>query len=72
MQDPNLCVVKSLDEYFSRTEGLGSAEECYQLTLSFVNSHEPTISGWLKNVLRKVRINIGTFKAHSTRPASTS
>ena len=30
-----------------------------------------TISGWLKNVLKKAGINIGTFKSHSTRSTST-
>ena len=33
-QDPNLCVVKPLDEYISRTE---VGEECSQLLLSFAN-----------------------------------
>ena len=40
------------------------------------NPHKPvvtfTISGWLKNVLKKAEIDISTFKAHSTRSASTS
>ena len=53
-----------------------SEDECSQLSLSFVNPHKPlvsfTISGWLKNVLKKVGIDISTFKAHSTRSASTS
>ena len=76
-QDPNLCVVvKTLDEYISRTQGWKSGEECSQLLQSFVNPHKPvvpsTISGWLKNVLKKAGINISTFKAHSTRAVSTS
>ena len=65
-----------MDEYISRTEGWRSWEECSQLLISFVNLHEAvvysTISGWLKNVLRKAGIDIGTFKAHSTRSPSTS
>ena len=65
-QDPNLCVVKTLDEYISRTEGWRSGEECSQLLLSFVNPKKPivssTISGWLKNVLGKAGIDVGTFK----------
>ena len=75
-QDPNLCVVRTLDEYISRTQGCRSGEECSQLLLSFVNPHKPvvssTISGWLKTVLKKAGIDISTFKAHSTRSASTS
>ena len=43
---------------------------------TFVSPDKPvvsfTISGWLKIVLRKAEVNIGTFKAHSTRSASTS
>ena len=40
------------------------------------NPHKPavssTTSGWLKNFLRKAEVDIGTFKAHLTRSASTS
>ena len=75
-QDPNLSVVKTLDECISRTQGWRSGEECSQLLLSFVNPHKPamssTISSWLKNVLKKKGIDISTFKAYSTRSASTS
>ena len=75
-QDPNFYVVKTLDEYISRTEGWRSWEESSQLLLSFVNPYKPvvssTISGWLRNVLKKAVIHISTFKAHSSRSASTS
>ena len=75
-QDPKLCVVKTLDGCKSGTEGWRSGEECSQLLLSLVNPHKPavyfTISSWLKNVLRKAGIDIGTLKAHSIRFASTS
>ena len=64
-EDLNLCVVKTLDEYISRTEGWRSGKECSQLLLSFVNPHKPvvsfTISGWLKNILKKVGIDISTL-----------
>ena len=74
--DPSLCVVETLDEYISRTEAGRSGEECSQLFLSFVNPHKSvvffTISDWLKNVLKKAGIDISTFKAHSTRSASSS
>ena len=50
--DPNICVVKTLDEYISRTEGCRSTKEFSQLMQSFINPHEPlvssTISAWLK------------------------
>ena len=76
IQNPNLCVVKTLDEYISRTEGWRPGEECSQLLLSFVDPHKlvvsSTVSGWLKKVLKKARIDISTFKAYSARSASTS
>ena len=66
-QDPNLCVAKTLDKYISRTEGWRSEEECSQSLLNFVNPHKPvvysTISGWLKNVLKKARVGISTRSA---------
>ena len=75
-QDSDLCVAKTLDEYISRTGGWRSGEECFQLLLSLVNPHKSvvssTITGWLRNVLEKPGIDVGTFRAHSTRSASTS
>ena len=75
-QDPNICVVKTLDEYISQAEGQRSGDECSQLLQSFVNPHKPVVSSnisdWLKNILKKEEIDISTFKAHSTRSASTS
>ena len=74
-QDPILCVVKTLGEYISRTERQMSGEEGSQLLLSFVNPHKPvvssTISGWLKNALRKAGIDLGTFKTRLASSAST-
>ena len=45
-QDPNFCVVKTLDEYISRTEGWRSGEEFFQLLLSFVNPHKAVHSAF--------------------------
>ena len=74
-QDPNLCAVKTLDQYISHTKCWRAGEECSPFLLSFGNPYKSvvssTISGWLKNVLRKVGSDIGTFMAHSTRAAST-
>ena len=65
-QDPNLCVVRTLDEYISRTQGWRSGEKCSQLLLSLFNPHKPvassTISDLLKSVLKKAGIDISTFK----------
>ena len=76
IQDPNLCVVGALDEYIFSTEGWRSGEESSLIFVSFVNPRKlvvsSTISGRLKNVLRKAGIDIGTFKTHSPRSVSTS
>ena len=75
-QDPNPCVVKTLDECIFRSEIQRSGEQCSQLLVSFVNPNKlvisSTISGLLKSVLRNSGIDIGTFKVHSTRSAFTS
>ena len=43
-QDPNICVVRTLDGYISRTQGWRSGEDCSQLLLSFVNPNKPVVS----------------------------
>ena len=80
-QEPNLCVLKTLDECIYCTEDWRSGDECSQVLLSSVNpdlsfvNPKPvafsTISDWLKNVLRKAGTNIVTFKTHSTRSVYT-
>ena len=67
--------MRNLDEYIARTERWRSGEEHSQLLLSFIHPHEPvvsfTLSGWLKIILMKSGIDTSTFKAYSTRSAST-
>ena len=65
---------RALKEYIRRTESIRKNEK--QLFISF---HKPyaavarsTISRWLKDVLYEAGIDVGTFKAHSTRAASCS
>ena len=63
-QDPNLCFVKTLDEYISCTEDWRSGEECSQLLISFVKPHKPvvsfTISGCLKKCFEETGAYLGT------------
>ena len=69
----NLCVVTYLRAYIRRTKPFRKSS---QLFLSFISPHKPvskdTISRWIKLGLQKAGINIGVYKAHSTRAASTT
>ena len=73
--DGSLCVVAVLNEYLKRSEKWRTSDE-WQLLLSFVQPHKPvvssTISGWIKKVLTISGVDVGVFKGHSTRSASTS
>ena len=69
---PNICVVRALKVYISRTKSLRGSET--KLFISFVKPHyavsRSTISRWIKSVLEEAGIDIDVFKAHSTRSAS--
>ena len=73
-EDPQLCVIETLDTYLDRTKDrrLGKS----QLLLSFQKPYKEvvssTISGWIKKVLRLAKIDTDIYKGHSTRSASTS
>ena len=73
-EDPQLCVIETLDTYLDRTKHrrLGKC----QLLLSFQKPYKEvvssTISGWIKKVLKLAKIDTDIYKAHSTRSASTS
>ena len=75
--DKSLCIVSTLGEYLDRTRNWRNSD-CHdgQLLLSTLTPHNPvkssTISNWLKRVMGKAGIDTTTFKAHSTRGASTS
>ena len=74
-QDESLCVVRTFDEYIARTVKWRSREEHSQLSVSFIHPHKPgvssTVFGLLEPTLMKSGVDTGTFKAHSTRYAST-
>ena len=72
--DPNICVVKTLKAYLSRTSTLrGHAQ---QLFVSYSKPFKPvsrdTISRWVKTVMQKSGIDVNLFKPYSTRAAATS
>jgi len=66
-----------LGEYLDRTRDWRK-DDCHdgQLLLSTLRPHNPVkssiISNWLKRIMGRAGIDTTTFKAHSTRGASTS
>ena len=72
--DCRVCVYSVLSEYIKCTAPLRGGET--RLFISFVKPHQAvsrdTISRWIKNVMIKSGIDVGVFKPHSTRAASTS
>ena len=73
-EDIRICVITTLNEYIARTKDLWGSETF--LLISFVNPHKrisrDTLSRWVSVVLDCAGIDTSRFKAHSTRPASTS
>ena len=74
-EDSSLCLVAVLNKYLKRSEKLRTFD-AWLLLLSFVQPHKPAfrsgISGWIKKVLTISGVDVGVFKGHSTRSASTS
>ena len=70
--NPKICVVKTLQEYRSRTE---SRRQSSRLLISFVRPFNPissqTISRWLRKTMQLAGIACH-FTGHSTRSAATS
>ena len=70
--DANLCVVRTLKEYRTRTAKLRKSSK---LLLAVVFPHAPvtaqTVSRWLKNALGLAGVK-PDYTGHSTRSASTS
>ena len=71
--DPQLCVIETLDTYLDRTKGRRFGKS--QLLLSFQKPYKEVvssiISGWIKKVLRLAKVDTDMYKAHSTCSAST-
>ena len=70
--NPKICVVKTLQEYRSRTE---NRRQSSRLLISFVRPFKPissqTMSRWLRKIMQLAGIACH-FTGHSTRSASTS
>lgn len=71
-EDPRICVIRALEEYYLRTEKLRKSSH---LLISYVKPYgaisSQTLSRWLRCSLRLAGIE-PHFTAHSTRSASTS
>jgi hypothetical protein len=71
----NLCIVRLLEHYLSRTKDLRPST-CDFLFISlskpFRAVTSQTISRWIKQALRECGVDTSVFSAHSTRHASTS
>lgn len=71
--DRRLCVVRYIYAYLKRTNSL---REDSQLLISYKAPHKKvgrnTIARWIKTIMQMAGIDTDTFKAHSTRAASTS
>ena len=69
--NPNLCIVKALDEYISRKTLLCTTDA---LLITHRKPHKPahrdTVARWLKELLQKAGIR--NYTAHSFRAAGTS
>lgn len=74
LENRNLCVVKTIEQYLERTKSIRGDEN--KLFISFNKPHRAvtrsTISRWIKRVLQEAGIDTEIFKAHSTRAASSS
>jgi site-specific recombinase XerD len=75
--NPNLDVIKCLRTYLGKTRAWRCSEQQKsQLFLSFIDKHRSvlscTLAGWLKSIMDAAGVDTTTYKAHSTRAASTS
>ena len=72
-EDPSLCTMSTLAEYFLRAEKLRSSSKLF---ITFIRPHTPvstsTVGRWIKSVLSNAGIDISVFKAHSVRGAAVT
>lgn len=75
IEQPDLCVVKTLQSYIERTVDLRDTDNEF-LFISFSKPHNrvssQTLSRWVKDVLSRAGINTNIFSAYSIKHASTS
>ena len=74
LHDPSLCAVTYIEQHITVTQSIRNKENNF--FISYVQPYKPvtstTIARWVTDVLEKSGINITTFRAHSTRSASSS
>ena len=75
LEDKVLGIVTTIDEYIKRTVSWRERAKS-QLLLGYVKPHvdvsSSTVSRWIKETVKVSRIDVTTFKVHSTRAASSS
>ncbi|KAJ8914277.1 hypothetical protein NQ315_011011 [Exocentrus adspersus] len=73
-EKPNLCIASFLEHYINYTKPLRKDHDSLLITIK--KPHHPataqTVSKWIKKGLALGGVDTDTFKAHSTRHASTS
>lgn len=71
---PELCLANNILEYLRRTEDIRQGEDLLFLTLKIPHkaASKQTLSRWVKDTLQSAGLDVGIFKPHSTRHASTS
>ena len=71
---PKLDVVSCILEYVNRTQNIREGETI--LLVSYIKPHKQvrpcTVAKWIQQIMKLSGIDTSTFKAHSTRGASTS
>ena len=76
LQGSQLCPLAALRAYEDKTKGLRISDAQSRLFLGVIRPHNPvapsTVARWLKSLMEKAGIDIGTFKAHSTRGAAVT
>jgi hypothetical protein len=71
-EESNLCPVRTLKSYLSRTKKLRKSRQLFVSFVNFKAVSTSTIARWLKDVLMLAGIDTNTYKAHSYRGASVS
>ena len=71
--DIRLCIVRTLGIYLDRTAPLRKSSKLFISTIQpFQPVSKDTISRWIRLALQMAGIDVGVYKAHSTRAAATS
>ena len=74
LQDPRLCVLRTLKQYLEKTAEVRKDIKSLIITTipPFQGVSTQTLGRWTKELLSRAGLNVDLFKAHSVRGASTS